>query len=428
MSRQLNDAEAALVGIYDRLGATMPGDDKVQAARADAIAALKEFGLPTRRVEEWHYTDLRARMQDVYAPAEKPTEEAAKAALAAYDWLSNVTMLPIVNGYYFPELVEELPEDVIIAALCDAESALIDGDLDAANTINVLNTAFVTDGFSMIIEEETKIAQPIGIANVFDGDESAMVSTRNNVVVCVGAECTFAERHVGPNDLEYTSNSVTNLWLGEGAKARWIISQEEGSQATHLAQLNITLGEETDLEIYLVNTGGKLVRQEINVVVTGENANLKIRGVNLAGDENHVDVTTVLSHNVPNTDSSQIFRNVATERGMGVFQGKIKVAQAAQKTDAAMACNTLLLSDDCGFSAKPELEIFADDVLCAHGATIADLEESHLFYLQARGIPEREARNLLVKAFLEEVLEDIDDKAFREVLIKRIDSWLDARQ
>ncbi len=425
MSRQLNDAEAGLIALYDKLGPTMPGDEKVQAARADAIEAFKDHGLPTRRVEQWHYTDLRSRMDDVFAPAEKLSADAARKAIANHDWLSGVVMLPIVNGHYYPELVEGLPEDVIIAALCDAESALIDGDLDVANTINVLNTVFVTDGFSMIVEEDTTIGEIIGVANVFDGDKSAMLNTRNNVVVCRGAACTFSERHVGPDDLEYSSNAVTNLWLGEGAKARWIISQQEGTKATHLAQLNVTLGEDADLEIYMVNTGGHLVRQEINVVVAGENSNLKIRGVNLVGGEDHVDVTTVLDHNVPDTNSTQIFRNVATGRGMGVFQGKIKVAQAAQKTDAAMACNTLLLSDDCGFSAKPELEIFADDVLCAHGATIADLEEEHLFYLEARGIPEKEARNLLVKAFLEEVLDDLDSEAFREILIARIDTWLD---
>ncbi len=342
--------------------------------------------------------------------------------------MSGIIRLPIVNGHYFPELASEVPEAIIVSSLCEGESAFIDGSLEADNAINILNTAFATDGLSMIVDEGETVTGTIGIANVFSGDKSAMVSARNNIVVCDGASCAFSERHVGPSNLAYTATSVTNLWLGVGAKARWVIVQEEGDLATHLGQLNVTLGEGSALEIYMVNTGGKLVRSEINVVVAGENSSLKIRGVNLVGNENHVDVTTVLEHNVPNTVSSQIFRNVATERGNGVFQGQIRVAQIAQKTDAAMACNTLLLSDDCGFSAKPELEIFADDVLCAHGATIADLEESHLFYLQARGIPENEARNLLIKAFLEEILDDMDDENFAEALVCRIDAWLDARK
>ncbi len=423
-----SQAENDFVTLYDRIGSSLPGHETIAAARADAIAALRQHGLPTRRVEAWHYTDLRNRLREVHAPAPRPDLELAKQAFDGHNWLPEIIRLPIINGHYIAELADELPDDVILARLGDAESALIDGALDQANAINVLNTAFVTDGFSMIVEEDTSIRQTIGIANAFCGDQSAMATSRNNVVVCRGAWSAFAERHVGPNDVAYTSNTVTNLWLGEGARARWVICQEEGDLATHLAQLNVTLGDDTDLEIFVVNAGGLLVRREINVEVVGENANLNIRGVNLAGGEAHVDVTTVLNHTVAHTNSSQIYRNASTERGSGVFQGRIQVAQKAQKTDAAMACNTLLLSDECDFSAKPELEIFADDVLCAHGATIADLSEDHLFYLMARGIFEREARNLLVKAFLEEVLEELDDQPLREALIRRIDRWLDARQ
>lgn len=427
-NRENTDAENRFVEIYDELATTLPGDDKVSTARDDAMAAFKEFGLPTRRVEAWHYTDLRNLMRNAYAPATKPSKAAALTALNSHDWLAGILRLPIINGHYFPELANELPEAIIVSSLCEGESTFIDGSLDADNPINILNTAFATDGLSMIVDEGETVSETIGIANVFTGDKSAMSSVRNNIVVCDGASCSFSERHIGPASLEYTSTRVTNLWLGVGAKARWVIVQEEGDLATHLGQLNVTLGEGSELEIYMVNTGGKLVRSEVNVIVAGENSSLKIRGINLIGNTNHIDVTTLLQHNVPNTISSQIFRNVATDRGNGVFQGQIQVAQIAQKTDAAMACNTLLLSDECGFSAKPELEIFADDVLCAHGATIADLEESHLFYLMARGIPENEARNLLVKAFLEEVLDDLDDEKFAEALITRIDTWLDARK
>ena len=426
--RNKSDAEIALIDLFDQHKQSFAGDDNVMAARLDAMAALEKFGLPTRRVEAWHYTDLRTHMREVYAPVSRPEPEVAEAALAKYNWFSDIIRLPIVNGHYYPELAKDVPEAVIVSALCEGESAFIDGSLDADNPVNVLNTAFATDGLSMIVDEGESVEQTIGIANVFTGNKSAMATARNNIVVCDGASCAFSERHLGPSDVSYISNSVTNLWLGVGARARWVIVQEEGASATHLGQLNVTLGENSELEIYLINAGGKLVRREINVVVAGEGSDLKVRGVNLVGNDSHIDVTTVLQHNVPNTTSSQIFRNVATENGQGVFQGQIKVAQIAQKTDAAMACNTLLLSDDCGFSAKPELEIFADDVLCAHGATIADLEASHLFYLQARGIPEVEARNLLIKAFLEEILDDMEDENFAEALVCRIDAWLDARQ
>ncbi len=428
ISRPKSEAETALLALFGSIGETLPGDDKVEIARAEAIAALDEFGLPTRRIEAWHYTDLRKMMGTAHQPAARASMAAAKHAIDNRTWHDGVFMLPLVNGHFMSKLVAELPEELIVSALCDGESAFIDGSLDADNAINILNTAFATDGLSMIVDEDASPDLTVGIAHLFTCDKAAMATTRNNIVVCDGASAKFSERFIGPDGIDYHSNAVTNLWLGLNSKARWVICQEEGDQALHLGQLNVTLGESAELDIFVVNTGSRLVRREINVIAAGERSNLNIRGVNVVGDKSHVDVTTVLHHNVPNTKSSQIFRNVSMEQGTGVFQGQIRVAQIAQKTDAAMACNTLLLSDDCSFSAKPELEIFADDVLCAHGATIADLEEAHLFYLMARGIPEREARNLLVKAFLEEVLEDLDDDAFREILVHRIDRWLDARQ
>lgn len=152
---------------------------------------------------------------------------------------------------------------------------------------------------------------------------------------------------------------------------------------------------------------------------------LTIRGVNLVGAGAHVDVTSVLLHDAPGAVSTEIFRNVATGHGSGAFQGQIRVAPAAQKTDARMACNTLLLSDTAEFSAKPELEIFADDVQCGHGATVADIDDDHLFYLMTRGIPEREGRAMLIRAFVEEAFDTVEDEALRDGLNARIEDWLE---
>jgi Fe-S cluster assembly protein SufD len=189
--------------------------------------------------------------------------------------------------------------------------------------------------------------------------------------------------------------------------------------------LNASMEAGAQLTILVLNTGGNLVRREINVVSRGENGRLDIRGVNLIGGEAHVDVTTSIVHTAPDCTSTETFRNVATDRGQGVFQGQISVEQAAQKTDARMACNTLLLSDEAGFSAKPELEIFADDVQCGHGATVTDILDDQLFYLRARGIAERDARAMLVKAFVEEVFDDYGNDEIKLVLNRRIEDWLE---
>ena len=200
-----------------------------------------------------------------------------------------------------------------------------------------------------------------------------------------------------------------------------------GDSDSHLAQVNFDLGTNAKLRLFIINAGGKLVRQEIHITVSGEGADLVLRGVNLLGGDTHTDVTMKLDHNVPNTTSTEVIRNVVFDRAKGVFQGQIRVAPDAQKTDAKMACNTLLMSDDADYSVKPELEIFADDVMCGHGATVIDIDHTHLYYLMARGIPETPARALLINAFVAEVVEELEDEALVEALEGVISTWLDKR-
>ncbi|MEQ9248383.1 MAG: SufD family Fe-S cluster assembly protein, partial [Nitratireductor sp.] len=190
-----------------------------------------------------------------------------------------------------------------------------------------------------------------------------------------------------------------------------------------LGQFTASLGKDSSLTLFIMNSGGKLVRQEVKVVARGEGSEFKLRGVNLLGGETHCDVTMVLDHLAPDTVSTETFRNVVTGKANGVFQGQIRVAKDAQKTDAKMACNTLLLTDEGGFSSKPELEIFADDVACGHGATVTDIEYEHLFYMMARGIDEKTARGLLVKAFVAEVIEELEDETVIEALEARLVDW-----
>ena len=186
------------------------------------------------------------------------------------------------------------------------------------------------------------------------------------------------------------------------------------------------MGKDSKLTLFVMNSGSALARQEINVDVKGQGAKFTLRGVNLIGGSQFNDITMKLDHSVENTSSTEIIRNVVNGRGRGVFQGQIMVKPGAQKTDAKMSCNTLLLSDDAEFSAKPELEIFADDVVCGHGATVTEIDKTHLFYLMARGIPEADARGLLVKAFIAEIIEELEDAALVEALETRLGNWLEA--
>ena len=376
-----------------------------------ANTAIMDKGLPTRRVEPFHYTDLRKLLKSF--PAASSTGEAA--TLNAVIEGANISFAN--NAHIGGEFPAGVTGSVLAAATPVPANINI-----SANIIGDLNEALVANGVVIDIAPNKQIDKPIVLAhNVSGGSSSAL---RFAVSLGAGSSATIVEHHTS-DDAENLQNTVSNLSIGKDAKVTWVIVQEHGANTTRLAQLNIHLAQNADLTILVLNSGGKIVRQEIHMAVQGEGSNVTIKGVNLIADNMHIDVTTTLAYNAPNTTADELFRNVVTGNGKGVFQGQIRVAQIAQKTDAKMACNTLLLSDAADFSAKPELEIFADDVLCGHGATVTDIDENHLFYLRARGIPEKIARGLLVKAFVEEVFEDLENNTLGENLNILIENWLD---
>ena len=409
---QRTPAETALIEAFEERSSDLPGNEAVISRRDDAIERLKA-GLPTRRVEAWHYTDLRRLLAKV------PAYDPSLLAKPLPALLEGSTVLPILNG-----IAAEAPklDGVTVVRL---EEKLVDGSFapalttgDPADVIGPLNTAFVADGWHLDIADGANVAAPIEFQNVQAGGQAHV---RLPVKVGAGAKATIVERQTGSGDA--LVSSVSHLVVGEGAEIVWIILQEQPEGATHLGQFNAWIGKGAKLTLFVMNSGGKLVRQEIRVDAKEEDAEFRLRGVNLLSGDSHTDVTMVLDHSAPSTTSTEVIRNVVTGRARGVFQGQIRVDREAQKTDAKMSCNTLLLSDDGEFSAKPELEIFADDVACGHGATVTEIDRDHLFYLMARGVPEKEARGLLVKAFVAEIIEELDDEATVAALEARLDGW-----
>lgn len=416
-ARQPTAAESALVDAFvDRMG-ELPGDSEVTSARDNAIEALKTQGLPSRRVEAWHYTDLRTLLREIPAYDSAAGSKALVSVIAGSTvaTVSNGVALnaPLLDGVQFTKVSETLANGSAIRHL-----AIRDGD----DAIGQINAAYVTDGWNIVFADGTELEAPLELQN-------AQVSGQGHVRFPVsfgkGTKATVIERQTG-GTAEGFSTSITHLTVADDAQINWIILREQGAEAIQLAQLTATLGTNAKLTLYIVNAGGKLVRQEVHVLVKGEGSDFQLRGVNLLAGDTHTDVTMTLGHLVENTTSVQIIRNVVTDRARGVFQGQIKVNRIAQKTDARMACNTLLLSDDGEFDAKPELEIFADDVACGHGATVTEIDANHLFYLKARGIPENEARGLLIKAFVAEIIEELESEPLVEALEAILDKWLDA--
>ncbi|MDA8869824.1 Fe-S cluster assembly protein SufD [Rhizobiaceae bacterium] len=406
-----------------KLADIVPGIAAPVPARHEALDVFRRHGLPTRKFEAFHYTDLRAALRGPYTVADRPADDVAKSAGAAFPRLvAGAAVLHFRDGHLF-DMGETMPEGVTadhsLPDLVGIEPSLND-------TVPLINQAFAREGATITVPANARIDRTIGLASTPTGVVNAIGATRVALDVGANACCHVVERSVGPDGLHYMVSSQVDLTIGDGAHVTYTLSIEDGDAAERLARLSVRLGTGSKLTLHVLNAGGALVRQELFFVVAGENAALEIAGVNLIGAKAHIDLTSRIDHIVPSTTSTELFRNVATEKGRGVFQGQIRVAQAAQLTDARMACNTLLLSEGCDFSAKPELEIFADDVQCAHGATVADIEKEHLFYLRARGITEDAARRLLTKAFVAEAFDGVENEQLAEALSDRIDRWMEA--
>lgn len=417
--RRMTPAEDAVI---ERAEAGLGGAD---GARRDAIAMLRQEGLPHRRIEAWHYTDLRSLMGSGGPGLIGRIVEALTPAREA------TVLAPFLPGSLVVDLGDEatlpagLPKGMAIARTGetpDWRRAVnhLDRDFD---TIRLLGTAFGATATTLTLAPGAALDQAIELrAEPTGTGDRAFVRCE----VGAGARATIVER-LSAGRTNALSTGISHLAIGEGAEVLWIIDQAKSEGETHLGQLNVTIGKNAVFKLFMLNAGGALVRLEVHAETTGEGADIQMRGVNLLRSGQHIDVTTTLNHAVPHTTSTETFRNVVMG-GHGVFQGMIKVSRGAQKTDARMACNTLLLSDEGDFSAKPELEIFADDVQCGHGATAGEIDANHLFYLMSRGIPEHDARSLLVKAFVKEVVEELEHEAAIEALEARIDAWLAADQ
>jgi Fe-S cluster assembly protein SufD len=414
---RLTTAEAALVEAFGAQVGDLPGNGAVIGTRDRLLDDLKKSGLPTRRIESWHYTDLKNLFREV------PEANGSAGVSAVAPLIAGSSVLTVLQGEADAKVhAEGFSVSAYKDALSDGSAVKGLTALDKDDAIGRINGSFVRDGFSLSVPAGADLADPIEIQALHAGGQ---IHTRFPAVFGAGAKATIIERHRAETDAAALVSSISDIVLEDGAEVTWILLQQQGAADTHLGQIRVSLGKDAKLRLYVINAGGKLVRQELRIEVEGEGADLTLRGVNLLGGDTHTDVTLVLGHNVPHTTSTETIRNVLFDRASGVFQGMIKVAPDAQKTDAKMACNTLLMSDDADFSVKPELEIFADDVICGHGATVSDIDRNHLFYLMARGVPENKARAMLVNAFVAEIAEELEDEKLVAPLEELISDWLD---
>jgi Fe-S cluster assembly protein SufD len=415
----------------------LPGAGKVADVRGQGFEAYERAGLPHRRIEEWKYTDLRALMREVLPLAAAPDAKAlgrARKALKAQR-IADVSALVLVDGAFVPELsdVAALGGGVSVRSLRDVlenDGNDARADLLLTKTTDAmisLNAALATDGVVMTIADGTALSRPIHIVHVATVP-SASIVTRSHVRIGRGARATLVESFVAAEGAKaYQVNDAVILSVGDGAELSQVRLMADAPDAINVTSQILTVGAKVRLNLFNMTGSGGVSRLQGFITLAGEGADLAFNGVNLLKGTQHGDTTLVVDHAVPHCTSREVFRAVVDDRAHSVFQGRIIVRPDAQKTDGKMMTRALLLSDEAEADNKPELEIFADDVTCGHGATAGALDDSLLFYLRARGLPEKEAQALLIQAFVGEAIEAIADDQLRELAMSVAERWLEAR-
>ena len=420
MSAALQATAEGFAARYRKLAPYLPGPAE---PRRRAAASFHTRGLPDAHDEAFRFTSLRPLASVAFTEPALGVDVANQAVLAALRARAPTTdgpLLVFANGRFDAEQ-SQLPENFHVASFA-AEPALGDAQAAEAEPLVALNTMLAEDGAVISVPEGvdggTLVLLSLGAGTA---GRAVDFHPRHRLSLAAGARVALIEIALG--DGVYLHNPVMEVTLGSEARLTHLRLQNESARAFHLASLHVAMGARAAYDGFSLVCGAQLARSEIHVDFAGLGATLTVNAAQLLDGERHADITAVVRHLAPGCSSRQTVKNVITGRARAVFQGKIAVARAAQQTDGYQMNQALLLSDEAQVNSKPELEIFADDVKCSHGATVGALDPDQLFYLRSRGVPDQEARAILVRAFLAEMLEGIPHAWGRTVLENEVDSW-----
>lgn len=429
---------APFLAQFERERSTLPGSgvatfDRLREAGLTAFGAK---GFPTRKVEAWKYTDLRRLTGTDFVLASADSTDTTLAGDAIGLFPDAQHRIVFVNGRFRSDLsaVGALPAGARLLSLASAidsgDAAVADwlGSLAAPHSdrpVSSLNAALMRDGAVLILDPETIVPEPIHLLYVSDCTSGPVATcVRNLVVAGPQSRATLVESYSGREADPYFTNVVSEVSAATGARLDHYRLQQEGGAAYHLSTVEARLADNATYDMFTLTLGGSLTRNDGRIVLDGEECDLRYSGAYLVAGSQHVDNSSVIEHVKPNCRSREVFKGVLDGSGRGVFQGKIIVHKNAQKTDGYQLSNGLLLSKYAEVDAKPELEIFADDVKCSHGSTAGEIDHDALFYLRSRGINESEARALLIEAFVNDALDEIEVEAVRERFVSVVQRWL----
>lgn len=418
------DARNHYLADFARIAGSLPGAHLpwLGRIRSEALDVFAQRGFPTKRDEEWKYTSVAALEQHAFRALAGNSDAAQVAAIAREFALEHDTghLLVFHNGRHVPALssVGSLPQGVVLKSLADVlaeepellEPYLANGERQPA--FDALNAAFMVDGACLYLKRGTALEAPVHLLYISTGEGGANHS-RNIIVAEEGAQATVIEHYVGADEALYFTNAVTRIFAAQNATIEHHKLQQEAADAFHIAGIHAVQQRDSRLASHSVTLGGVLTRNDITTAFDATGCEATLNGLYLAGGRQHVDNHTRIDHRMPNGISRENYRGVLDGISHAVFNGKVVVHPGAQKTNAFQANHNLLLSRDAEIDTKPQLEIYADDVKCNHGATVGQLDATQLFYLRSRGIDEAVARNLLVHAFAHDVIEHIRVAALR---------------
>ena len=402
----------------------------LSAHRRRGLTRFVEQGFPSRRSEAWRYIDLRALEEKPMLPAGAldTVASAARAQLADVAFSEAAYRLVLVDGRYAPELsvVGGLPSGVRLGgtAMTIAErpdlvrSSIEASPFDSERPFVALNAAFFGDGFVLDIAPGVALDRPIEIIHLASAGTGGSLHTRSLVRAGAGSRASILETFAGNGD--YWRNDVVELHLAAGAQFARVALVEEATEALHIGELLAVLGPGSRLTGLVLLLGGRTVRHEATIRSDGEATRCALHGAFILSGHQEANIVTTVDHAAPGGETREIFKGVAAGRAHGAFQGRIAVRPGAQKVDAHQLSRNLVLSPRAAIDTKPELEIYADDVKCSHGAAVGDLDEAALFYLRTRGIGREEARRILIEAFVREVVELVELPAVREHVLSRL--------
>jgi Fe-S cluster assembly protein SufD len=438
MTQTTNSNESRIVETFRKM-APSGQPQWLLALRNAGISTFGELGFPTLHDEDWRFTNVAPIAALPFQPARAIAVNGAESSVlgrAAFAGLPG-SRLVFVNGFFAPglSLIRSNPDGVTVDSLSVAlarDAALIEKHLGkyvktSDNAFAALNQAFFTDGTFICVPDGVEMAEPVQVVYISSAKQTGETfQPRNLIIMGANSKATIVESYLSAGDGVSFTNAVTEIFAGENAVVEHIKLQDETANAFHMATIAGEFGRASNVSVHSFALGSKLSRNNIRAKLAGEGLECILNGLYLTRNDQLADHHMIVEHAQPNCASHEYFNGILDDKSKGVFHGRIYVHPIAQKTDAKQTNKNLLLSDDATADTKPQLEIYADDVKCTHGATIGQLNSESIFYLRARGIPEATARRMLIHAFAGEIVERVRCVPVREELDKLVWSRLEA--